>query len=39
MNMGKDFLTGYLINKYNIIEYTKTHNINNNTKITDFAII
>ena len=25
--------------KYNIIKYTKTYNINNNTIIIDFAII
>ena len=29
----------YLTYRYNIIEYTKTYNINNNTKIMDFAII
>ena len=29
----------YLINKYNIMQYTKTYNINNNTKIMDFTII
>ena len=28
-----------LINKYNIMEYTKTDNINNNTKIKVFANI
>ena len=28
-----------LINNYNIIEYTKTHNINRNTIINSFAII
>ena len=29
----------YLINKYNIIQYTKTYNINNNTKIMVFTNI
>jgi|GEM_PF-3874747 hypothetical protein len=31
-------LTG-LINNYNIIEYTKTYNINRNNIINDFTII